>query len=433
MPATTGKFPYPFWIIISCCALMTSGISIPLSCAGLFYTSVCQELGVGVGPLSFYMTLQCVASALALPMASRLLSTRDARAVLSGAVLLCALSFGVMGLYRSLAWFYVSGVLLGVSGSFLVYLCVPILVNNWFRQRVGTAMGVAYAFIGVGAAIFSPITGYAIKNFGWRPSYMFLGVMIALISLPFTLFVIRGKPAELGLTAYGEDDAPQAGAAVADLRGVTKAQALGTFQFYMVFVFAGLLGVTAAFMYHVPTYIISLGFDATTASTVVSAGMVGVTMGKLGVGYLIDRIGILKAGPLGILIGFVGVGLLYLSGAVGAPSLLMFGTLLFGVAYSCTVLEPPHVVKRIYGNRDYGAIYSYVMVASSFGTASGSSLFGFMRDATGSYTTSIVAVLGMLLGAATLVVAALVTGKSIQSRFESKSFPTDNIVEQAAE
>jgi MFS family permease len=409
---------------------MTSGISIPLSCAGLFYTSVCKELGVGVGPLSFYMTLQCIASAVALPMASKLLSTKDARVVLSGAVILCAISFGVMGFYDQLGWFYVSGVGLGISGSFLVYLCVPILVNNWFKQKVGTAMGIAYAFIGVGAAIFSPITGYVIKYFGWRSSYMFLGIMIALISLPFTIFVIRGKPAELGMTPYGAGASATAGSVVADRSGVTKSHALKTMQFYITFIFAGLLGVNAAFMYHVPSYISSLGFDATVASAVVSAGMVGVTLGKLGVGCLIDKIGILKAGPIGIITGLLGALLLFVSGSVGGPVFLMGGTLLFGVAYACTVLEPPHVVKKVFGNRDYSSIYSYVMVASSFGTAFGSSLFGFMRDATGSYTSSLVSVLAMLCSATVLLVIAITTSKKLQLKFNQENYRMTGVVEE---
>ncbi|MDR3439333.1 MFS transporter [Telmatospirillum sp.] len=416
MTAPEKKFPYAFWIIIGCCALMTSSVSIPLNCAGLFYAPVSKELGVGIGPLSIYLTIQCACIAVCLPLAGKLLSTHDVRIIFSSAVLLYAVSFGAMGFYHALYQFYISGVLLGIAGALTFYLAVPLLVNNWFKKRAGTAMGVAYAFIGIGALIFSPITGYAITNFGWRTSYIFLGVMIAVVSLPFTLFVIRAKPSDLGLKAYGEEEvSASTQVAVADDWGLTKAEAFKTPQFYVVFVFAGLLGLAAAFMYHVPTYIVNLGFSSTVASTVVAVGTIGITGGKLGIGYLIDKIGILRAGVLGITVGFAGIIVLAVLGHFGLP-FLMAGTALFGVSYACTVLEPPHVVKTIFGNKDYAGIYSSIMVCSSFGTAFGASILGFMRDATGTYASSLVVVMAMYIIAAVLLVAAMLTGKKIQAK-----------------
>jgi len=416
MPAQNAKFPYAFWIIIGCCALVTSSVSIPLNCAGLFYAPVSKELGVGIGPLSIYLTIQCVCIAVCLPLAGKLLSMYDVRYIFTSAILLYAFSFGAMGFYHSLYQFYISGALLGVAGALTFYLAIPLLVNNWFKKSAGTAMGVAYAFIGVGAVIFSPITGYAITNFGWRHSYMFLGLMIAVVSLPFTIFIIRGKPSELGLKAYGEGEATgetqQLGG---DDWGVTKAQAIRMPQFYVVFVFAGLLGLAAAFMYHVPTYIVNKGFSSAMASSVVAVGTIGITGGKLGVGYLIDKIGILRAGILGITVGVCGILVLAIFGHIGLP-LLMLGTALFGVSYACTVLEPPHVVKAIFGSKDYSRIYSLIMVCSSFGTAFGASAFGFMRDATGSYASSLVLVVVMYATASVLLFVSMATKKSVHAK-----------------
>lgn len=403
-----SKIPYPFLIIAGCCALMTTSISIPLSCASLFYPSVCEALGVGTGPLSIYMTIQNLVMAGCLPIASKILTSRDVRWVLSGAVILYAASFAAMSLYTSLSMFYVSGVLLGIAGSFLVYLSVPLLVNNWFKARAGTAMGVAYAFIGLGAAIFSPLTGLVITHFGWRTAYVFLGVMMAALSLPFTLFVIRGKPSELGMKAYGEDALP-VGSVAADNGGLTRKEAFRTSQFYMVFVFTGLLGINAAFMYHIPSFIQGLHFSAAQASTIMAVGMLGTTLGKLSLGYLIDKIGIMLAGTLGLLVGVVGSLILFIWGHVGVGP-LMLGTLFFGVAYACTVLEPPHVVKSVFGNKEYSAIYSVIMVFSAVGTALGMTFFGFMRDASGSYASSISLSILMMVLAMILLVVSLQTG-----------------------
>ena len=57
------------------------------------------------------------------------------------------------------------------------------------------------AFMGIGGAIFAQITGALIESIGWRPTYMVLGVCIALFILPFTLFIIRSKPEEMNRTS----------------------------------------------------------------------------------------------------------------------------------------------------------------------------------------------------------------------------------------
>ncbi len=402
------NIPYPVLIIAGCCALMTSGIAIPLNCAGFFYTPVSEELGTGTGPFSLYMTIQYIVMALMLPMAGKILSTKNIRLALSAAVLLYALGFGAMGFYSSLFQFYLSGVLMGIGGAFIIYLPVPILINNWFKEKVGLAMGLAYAFIGLGAAVFSPITGYLLTTFGWRTAYVSLALMMALISLPFTLCIIRRTPEELGLQPYGKKQDVQVFAA-SDTSGICKSAALKMPAFYMSFLFAGLLGLLAAIMYHLPSYISSNGSSTAVVSTCMSAAMIGTTCGKLWIGYLNDRIGVALAAPVGILTGFAGI----LAVMFGTNLMVLaIGMFLFGIGFSCTVLEPPLVVKGIFGNRDYSSIYSYVMVASSTGTALGASLLGFLRDATGTYMTSLIAVLGMQLLAVCMVVMAMRTKKT---------------------
>ena len=79
-------------------------------------------------------------------------------------------------------------------------------MNNWFKAKVGTSLGIAMAFMGVGGAIFAQITGVLIESIGWRSTYIVLGVIVAILILPFSIFVIRSKPEQLNMTAYGADE-----------------------------------------------------------------------------------------------------------------------------------------------------------------------------------------------------------------------------------
>jgi MFS family permease len=414
MKGNKGKRHYAWWIVLSCCALMTAGVAIPFNCAGLFYVPVSQALGVETGPISFYMTIQYIVIALFLPLAGKILVEKNIRVVLTIAVVLDVVAFGAMGFYKSLYQFYISGILLGIAGTFIVYLSVPFLINHWFKEKVGLAMGISYTCIGLGGVVFSPIGGYMIATWGWQTAYLVLAVMIGVIALPFTLFVIHKKPGDMGLFPYGNGqqekqikNIPQQNS------GVSKARALRSGSFYLAFLFAGLLGLIATIYFHIPAYASTLGFSPTLGATVVSVTLVGTTLGKLVIGHLNDR-GIQIGATTGIMAGFVGIGLMAIGGQSGLV-VVMVAAFFFGIGYSCTLLEPPILVRTVFGNKDYSVIYSYIMVASCMGSAFGTSLFGFIYDATGTYKAGFFLVMAMQVLAVSLVWLALRQGKKIES------------------
>ena len=52
------------------------------------------------------------------------------------------------------------------------------------------------------------LTGYLVTNdfiiqAGWQQAYRVLGIIAAAISIPVTLFIVRGTPKEKGLLPYG--------------------------------------------------------------------------------------------------------------------------------------------------------------------------------------------------------------------------------------
>lgn len=415
------KIPYHVWIVVSCCMLMTAGIAIPLTCASTFFPKISAALGVGSGPVSMIMTIQNVVVALLLPFAGRMLASRDVRWVLTTAMIIYAVGMGSMSFHTALWQFYVSGVVLGIGGAFVIYLTVPIMINNWFKKKVGLAMGLSFAFAGIGATIFSPITGWVIDTYGWRPAYLFLAAVMLILSLPCTIFVMRKRPEEMGLRPYGDDGTQnESDKAREAARGVSTATALRSPQFYMLFFFAGLLGISAAMLYQVTSYMVSLGYSTTVGASVVAVGTLGVTAGKVGVGYLNDKIGLSRAAFAGIFTGICGIMIMLFGVGVGLPAMFV-GCVLYGVSYACTALEPPLVVRHVFGNRDYTQIFSYIMICSAMGTAFGTSILGFIRDLTGSYAASLILAACLLAVALTLVLLALKTGANLEEKYGRKA------------
>ncbi len=404
--------PYPFKIVLACCALIITGLGIPVNCAGLFYSGVSQSLHVSIGALSLYITIQYAIAGLILPLAGRLLQKHGARIVLTCAVILDSLAFGALCFAKDIWLFYGAGVFLGVGSAFLIYLAIPVLITNWFERKTGLAMGISFSAAGIASALASPLITWTITEVGWRSAYAACGVAMAVISLPFTLFVVRSSPAEVGLRPYGansREENLESGA------GINLKNALRTSSFYCVFIFAGLIGITSAFLFHLPACMSEFGLTQMQAASILSAAVIGITCGKLGIGWLNDLLGVKWAAPIGVGLGLIGMLLL-----ISRPGLLisLAAGLCYGIGFACTVLEPPPLVKKIFGMADYSVIYASIMSFSALGCASGATLVGAARDMAQSYSAALYLLIILQSGALVAFAAAVITGRSVERRWQ---------------
>ncbi|WP_342575470.1 MFS transporter [Solibacillus sp. FSL K6-1781] len=380
-----GKMHYAWWIMIASAAIYAASVGIIVSCAGLLYRAVAQDFGVGVSDISLYTSIMYLTVTIFLPFAGKFLNKFDVRYILTIAGIINALAFGLMGFYTS-AWnFYISGVALGIGSTFLIYGTIPLLINNWFKAKAGTALGFAMAFMGIGGAIFAQITGALIESIGWRPTYMILGVCIALLILPFTLFVIRSKPEDMNKQPYGAEETTNKVAVQAQPEtGVMKNVAIKTIPFYLILGFTGLFGLASTVGFHVPNFIQSVGFSAAMAATGVTCVTIGQTGGKFLIGAVNDKFGVKLALLTGIGSGILGTIALLFSDSFGI-GMMYLGALLFGIGFSGSTLLPPMVIREVFGGRDYASIYTTIMSASTLGVAVGTTLFSYIFDTTGSY------------------------------------------------
>lgn len=105
-------------------------------------------------------------------------------------------------------------------------------------------MGIATAFSGVGAAIFTPILSNLIVSVGWQTSYLLAGGMSLVLTVPFTAFVLKFKPADMGMTPYGAEEGKKVAAVASEMQvGMSVKRAWATGLVAFVFVMIGVLMV----------------------------------------------------------------------------------------------------------------------------------------------------------------------------------------------
>lgn len=200
-----GRIHYAWFILAGCCILQGTSLGLLSNCVGVFYSPVCTELGFEMGEFAFYRTLFAISSALMLPAAAKSFQKADVRIVISLAAVIYGLGSAAMGSFHELWQWYGAGILQGAASAFLCMVPAPILLNNWFYKKTGTAVGISAAFSGLMGMAGSSALGVMIPSLGWRVSYWVMGILCMVLILPVSVFVLRYRPEDMGMRAYGAE------------------------------------------------------------------------------------------------------------------------------------------------------------------------------------------------------------------------------------
>ena len=371
----TKKFPFHYgYVVAACCTLVTMfNIGLVLSCAGIFFVPISEELDEPVGKVAMYLSFNLLASSIMLSFSGKLMETFGARrmmtlsSIVMGATLIC------MSKFSALWQFYAAGAVLGVTFTFLMYLSFPTIIPRWFNKNVGLMIGIAAAGSSIGGALFNPICGMLINSYGWRTTYIILGAVILLIVSPLIGIFLRNKPADVGLRPYGELNisARQNKNDGYEYRAVLKMP-----LFYGLFMFGFLMSTVASVFHFVPKYAATLNFSLEEAAMVASAAMIGSTIGKVGLGWINDKS--LTAGVLATIgLGIFGLALMFTGTGL---NVLIGGGFLFGWAYAGVFVQTPLLVRAVFGNKSYSQIYSNISIGLTVSAAIAMAVWGYLTE-----------------------------------------------------
>jgi len=366
-------------------------VGIIYNSGGLFHPFIAEELGIPRARVAMFQTIQSLTGVVGLLVANKILDRVSLRKVMSLGVLLIGCGLMLNSAYHSIWFFYITFAVVGFFNPFMFSLVGPTMLTNWFRQRLGTVIGVAASMTGIGGALFNPAVAWSIQRFGWRNTYLYIGIFILITLLPLTLFVFKLKPSE-GELPYGY--IPQEGVPVeaAPVDGMTARAARRTPAFYLFFLVMAFLALPGNFMQQISPHVLTMGHSVTTSASVMSGVMLGIAGGKIVIGWLLDR---LKA--VYVLVGF---GLIGMAGWLGLtasnwlglaiftePFVLILCGFLAGSAHAISQVGVPLGVRTTFGVREYSRIFAVISAAMSLVGAVMPTLGSAIYDLTGSYVT----------------------------------------------
>jgi len=314
------------------------------------------------------------------------------RRLMVAGILMAGIALVGLGSIHSLTGFYVFYLF-----NALGYVCggpLPnqVLLSRWFTRARGRAMGFAYLGIGIGGAVVPFLAVWLTRAVDWHGALQALGVLIVLAALPMALFVREAPPAAVS-TSSPDPRVPGPAA----IGPVFRSPA-----FYLLL--AGSMCSIAAVggtNQHLKLFLsLDHGYSQAAAAQVASLVLVSSLAGRLGMGWLADRLP--KKYVMLLIYALVAsaIPVLFLTGTPGAIYLF---ALVFGIGLAGEYMVIPLMAAELFGVRVLGRAMGVVLTADGVAEALAPVLVGRMRDVTGSYVTGFATVIGFALAGAIAV------------------------------
>lgn len=369
--------------------------------SGLFLSPVSKEIGVGIGTLSLYLSITSIVTVLWLPLAGKLVNKYDIRMIAVVGAILQALSFVTLGFMDSVYGWYVLAIPFAMGSTMLVSLLGPILINRWFSKNQGLFMGIHMAFVGLFGAVLQPVTSSIISYKGWRAGYYIIGGVTFIIVIVTSLLLLRNKPEDKDLSAFGADSPSEKKVAsnqVENTVDISEKTAIRSASFYLLVLFMVTITGVGVFMQHIPTYGSLLGYSVKQTGTALAYASIGTAIGSIAIGIISDKIGSIKTCYI-----MIGIGILSILGFfLSSYSFLLFGlsTFLHGLVSSSIMVLSPILTIKFYGQKDYEKIFAKVSMGAPIASVLLIPIYGFVYDVTKSYLIVLIGMICLLIIAA---------------------------------
>lgn len=415
------KIHYAWWIWISCIAIafFSSGV---LGTQGIFLRPVISDLNISATQFSIFFTAMSLAMFASLPLTGKLLKRYDHRLILSAAILFQGSAQAAMGLYQSIHWFYVSAAFMGAAAGITLVMIIPLLVQQWFYKKIATLTGVALAFSGIGAAVLQPLGTALIAAYGWRMTYFIFAAVILLGTLPFTIFLIRTRPADKGLKRYGEPEQKETQELADNVIttkdvGMSAKEAYKNPLFYLLAAFAACVGYGVSFQTHIPNLAASLGVDFLKTGIIASVASLSMMIAKMINGSVNDRFGIKISVGFFSLFGLAAAVLTWYVLAALPSNVLFFSALIaacMGIYFSVPTISTPVISQIVFRGNDYSLIYAKISMFYILASALGGTINGVLFDLNQNYFLNFIVMAAVILAAVVLAISVSVKMKEKQ-------------------
>lgn len=376
---------------------MCGASPVPFNVLGFLFKPLEAEFGWDVQQVSIGITIFGISASLLAPVFGWLADRFGVRKVAIWSLVGFILAFS--SLYftpPTLTGFYLLWLLVGMIGIGSTPVTWSRGLSLWFVKQRGLALGMMLVGTSAAAFIVPQLAVWSSDQFGWRAIFPVVALLPLLIALPATLAFFREprpeeRPAALS-TANGE------------LAGMTFKQAVKTRQFWILWLSIFLIACAYGGAHiHLPSIVGDHGIDRAAAAGIMGIVGIGLLCGRIGVGFLLDRIwGPAVAFPVLCL---PAIAVYLLMGTSSDMEVISVAAFFLGFAAGAESDLIAFLAARYFGMAHFGRIYGMLYMPFGLMSAISPVIYGTVRVNTGSYDAMLIAAAVMfVVGGALLLV-----------------------------
>ncbi len=358
--------------------------TIPIYVVGVFTVPLGEAFGWSRAEVTFSFTVATFTSASLSPLVGWLCDRFGSRPlVIAGTV---GYGLGMAIIATSSDWllrYYASWSLATMLGVGASAIALTRFVAGWFERKRGLALGIMLMGSGLTAFTAPPFVATLIENFDWRAGYLGLSAAVLLIGVPVVVAWLRDAPKTMAsANASGAEDASRGDAPGQRPSGFRLAFESRAFWLMSIAFCAATFGIAGLISSFNPI-LRDVGYGAGQAGAL--TGLIGlfVMVGRLGVGYLLDRMWAPGLTFVALACGAITCGLLVLPAL--PVWLVVVAAFCLGLAAGAEWDALSYLAAREFGLESYGRVYSLLVVGVAVITAISPPIFGYAFDQTGSY------------------------------------------------
>lgn len=356
--------------------------------------------------------LAAITVALVSPGIGVLLDRFPPRRIILPSILVFAVALASLSrLGPNIVWFYLTFFVLGLVANGTAQFAYTRTMLTWFQKRRGFALAFILTGSGVGSILIPPATQWMTANHGWRNAYALLGG-IALLGFPLTALLVRNRP----VTLVVADHVPSS--------GVTVGAALLSVAFWVM----AAITVLSAFsenglVTNLAAILTEHGVTAQSAAVALSVrGGAGI-IGRLCVGFLIDRFSPQRMQTFILILAALGTLILAFA---GTTAVALSGAALLGIGLGSEADVAPYLLARYFGRKHFSVLYGLTWTAYAIGGGTGPVVIGHLYDRAGSYEPR------FIVGLAIIAFASAVVSLLLRSDRKRSASELEGIVAPAA-
>jgi sugar phosphate permease len=379
---------YGWWVVTGCflIALYIGGV-VYYGFTAVF-EPITDEFGWSYAQVSLAASLRGLETGLLAPIMGLLVDRWGPRRLLFFGITVVSVSLMLLSRVNSLGTFYAVFFLMALGMSNCGSTVKNTAVANWFRSKMGIAIGIVSSGWAFGGLLIPLVTTY-IDTLGWRNAMVTFGLGLLVIGLPLSLLV-RHKPEQYGYlpdgrveNPAGTDDKPNT--VVSTEVDIQAKQVLKSRTFWHIAIaLMYQMFVTGAIITHVMPYLSSIGVARSLSSFAASAIPLASIGGRIGFGWLGDKFDKRHISAIGFILMILGLIFFALMPNEGIMMFIPF-LILFGTGWGANVTMRSALLREYFGSSKFGTVHGFTIGVMMVGHIVGAPLAGWAFDYWGSY------------------------------------------------